>query len=115
MDKENGSKELVEVKEKDFWKKSRKVAKRVGKELIVNVLMLWYCWNDEDTAMWAKATCIGAIAYFISPVDAIPDFLIPLGFVDDAAVIAAALKAVSTQIKPEHRKRAREWVDEFFG
>lgn len=115
MDKKNGNGETPEVQPKNFWKYVKKVAKRAGKELIINALTLWYCWNDEDTAIWAKTTILGALAYFILPTDIIPDFLIPFGFVDDAAVLLAALKAVSTQIKPEHRKRAREWWDEFFG
>ena len=34
-----------------------------------------------------------AIAYFIFPIDAIPDFIIPLGFIDDVAVLAGAARA----------------------
>ncbi|MFJ5713542.1 YkvA family protein [Neobacillus sp. NPDC093127] len=43
-------------------------------------------------------TVIGALLYFVSPLDLIPDFIIGMGFIDDAAVIAYALKKISTEI-----------------
>jgi uncharacterized membrane protein YkvA (DUF1232 family) len=50
---------------------------------------------------------IAALAYFILPVDAIPDFLLGLGFTDDLAVIATAISMMRRHMKPEHRERAR--------
>jgi uncharacterized membrane protein YkvA (DUF1232 family) len=41
---------------------------------------------------------IGAILYFVSPIDVIPDFLVGLGILDDAAVISFTLKKLSTEI-----------------
>lgn len=43
-------------------------------------------------------TVIGALLYFVSPLDLIPDFLLGIGFIDDAAVIGYALKKISTEI-----------------
>ena len=51
---------------------------------------------------------MGAIAYFVTPADAIPDFIVGLGFTDDAAVLMAAISAIGRYLKPEHRARARE-------
>ena len=51
---------------------------------------------------------IGALLYFISPLDLIPDMLPIVGLSDDAAVLAGAIKLVWDQIKPEHRDAARE-------
>jgi uncharacterized membrane protein YkvA (DUF1232 family) len=51
---------------------------------------------------------ISALAYFVLPIDAMPDLVPLMGFTDDAAVIAAALAAVASELKPEHRERARE-------
>jgi uncharacterized membrane protein YkvA (DUF1232 family) len=41
------------------------------------------------------------------PIDAIPDFLPVLGFTDDAAFLAAAIKLVTDHIRPEHRNAAQ--------
>jgi uncharacterized membrane protein YkvA (DUF1232 family) len=54
-----------------------------------------------------KATLVAAIAYFVLPVDAIPDVLPVIGFSDDAAVLAAAIKLVAGNIRPAHRDTAR--------
>ena len=43
-------------------------------------------------------TIIGAILYFVSPLDVVPDFLVGLGILDDAAVITFTLKKLSTEI-----------------
>ena len=40
------------------------------------------------------APIIGAIIYVVSPVDAIPDFILGAGFVDDIAVVGIVLKQV---------------------
>ena len=109
--------EVVEVPQLDeatLWEKIKRTFKRAGREVIKLVLTLLYCMHDSDTPMWAKATIIGALLYFISPVDAVPDFL-PGGYVDDLAVLGAAAVVVAAHIKLEHRARAQEWVDEMFG
>jgi uncharacterized membrane protein YkvA (DUF1232 family) len=54
-----------------------------------------------------QAALLGAIAYFILPFDFIPDMLPVLGFTDDAAVLATALRLVAGHIMPEHRDAAR--------
>jgi uncharacterized membrane protein YkvA (DUF1232 family) len=50
---------------------------------------------------------LGAIAYFILPFDFIPDMLPILGFTDDAAVLATAIRTVASHIRPDHRDAAR--------
>jgi uncharacterized membrane protein YkvA (DUF1232 family) len=54
-----------------------------------------------------QAALLGAIAYFILPFDFVPDVLPILGFTDDAAILATALRMVATHITPEHREAAR--------
>jgi uncharacterized membrane protein YkvA (DUF1232 family) len=51
---------------------------------------------------------LGAVAYFILPIDLVPDMLAGLGFTDDASVIAAAIAAVGRHLQPKHRNLARE-------
>jgi len=45
------------------------------------------------------------------PLDAIPDVLPVLGFTDDAAVLATAIKLVASSIRPEHKEAARDALD----
>jgi uncharacterized membrane protein YkvA (DUF1232 family) len=89
-----------------FWRKLRRVAVHIP--FAEDLLAAYYCAFDHATPLPVKATLIGAIAYFVLPVDAIPDVLPALGFTDDAAVLAAAIKLVAGHIRPEHRDVARD-------
>ena len=66
-----------------------------------------YCAFDRQTPLKVKAVLIGALAYFVLPTDVIPDVLPVIGYTDDAAVLAAAIKLVASHITPEHREAAR--------
>lgn len=72
-----------------------------------DALAAWYCARDPATPPRVRVILISAVAYFVLPIDMIPDLIPLLGFGDDAAVIAAALVAVATELKPEHREKAR--------
>jgi uncharacterized membrane protein YkvA (DUF1232 family) len=71
------------------------------------VLTAHYCAFDHKTPVYVKAILVGAIVYFVVPDHLIPKYVSLIGLADDAAVIALAIKAVSTHIKPEHREAAR--------
>ena len=73
-----------------------------------DLLAAYYCAFDRDTPLPVKATLVGALAYFVLPVDAIPDVLPVIGFTDDAAVLAAAINLVASHITPVHRDAARD-------
>jgi uncharacterized membrane protein YkvA (DUF1232 family) len=87
-----------------FWRKCKRVASQLpfAREL----LAAYYCAFDRNTPLHVKATLIGALAYFVLPTDAVPDFLPVLGFADDAASLAAALRLVAAHVLPEHRTAA---------
>jgi uncharacterized membrane protein YkvA (DUF1232 family) len=97
-----------------FWQKVASVAKTAGRELIEKALIMYYAMMDPDTPVWAKTVLLGALGYFISPIDAIPDAVPLAGYSDDAGAIALALGTVAAHIKPEHREtaknKAREWM-----
>ena len=95
--------------QRSFWRKTRRVAARLP--FAQDLLAAYYCAFDRDTPLQVKATLVAAIAYFVLPLDAIPDALPVLGFTDDAAVLAAAIKLVASSIRPEHKKAAREALD----
>ena len=62
---------------------------------------------DADTPVWAKGIIIGALGYFISPVDAIPDIVPVVGYTDDLGALAIALAAIAAHIKDEHVAKAK--------
>ncbi len=66
-----------------------------------------YCAFDRQTPIHVKAVLVGALAYFVLPADFIPDVLPVIGYTDDAAVLAAAIKLVSSHITPDHREAAK--------
>jgi uncharacterized membrane protein YkvA (DUF1232 family) len=88
-----------------FWIKLKRVAARLP--FVEDLLSAYYCAFDKETPRHVQAALLGAIAYFILPFDFIPDMLPVLGFTDDAAVLATAIRMVATHIKPEHRAAAR--------
>ena len=90
---------------RSFWRKLRRVAASIP--FTEDLLAAYYCAFDRDTPLLVKATLLGALAYFVLPLDAIPDVLPVIGFTDDAAVLATAIKLVASHIRPAHREAAR--------
>ena len=65
----------------------------------------FYCATDSATPLPIRATLMGALAYFILPIDAIPDILLVLGYTDDAAIIDRGLRRGPDA---HHRSASRE-------
>ena len=112
--KDNPNKHAESYSEEKFWDKVKNVVKKAGTELIENAFVLYYCLQDKDTPMWAKSVVIGALGYFISPIDFIPDYIPGVGLTDDAAVIAGAIYTVSQHIKKEHTIKAKKQTANLF-
>jgi uncharacterized membrane protein YkvA (DUF1232 family) len=68
----------------------------------------YFCARDPLTPMKAKAVLFAAAAYFVMPVDMLPDVIAGLGFTDDATVLATALGVVGMHVKDKHRAMARK-------
>lgn len=88
-----------------FWAKFKRVAAKLP--FAEDLLSAYYCAFDRQTPRRVQAALLGAIAYFILPFDFIPDVMPVLGFTDDAAVLATAIRLVAAHITPEHRETAR--------
>jgi uncharacterized membrane protein YkvA (DUF1232 family) len=95
---------------KGFWPKVARVAGKLP--FAEDLLAAYYCAFDRNTPMQVRMILIGALAYFVLPFDAIPDIVPILGFTDDAAMLAAAMKVTLDSIKPEHREAARRKLSE---
>jgi uncharacterized membrane protein YkvA (DUF1232 family) len=91
--------------ERGFWRKLRRVAGQIP--FAEDAVAAFYCTRDPNTPWRVRGILLGALAYFIMPIDVIPDFIAGLGFTDDAAVLALAIRSVANHITPGHRARAR--------
>jgi len=90
---------------REFWAKLKRVATKLP--FVEDLLAAYYCAFDRQTPRHVQAALLGALAYFILPFDVVPDLMPVLGFTDDAAVLATAIRMVASHIKPEHREAAR--------
>jgi uncharacterized membrane protein YkvA (DUF1232 family) len=97
--------ESSRIVEKDFWRKLLKFAGRIP--FAEDLAAGYFCAVDPETPGRVKGILIAALAYFVLPFDAIPDFVAGFGFTDDAAVLAAAMGLASRHMKPHHYSRAR--------
>ncbi len=82
-----------------FLHKLKINALRLGRPAVKQLYALYYLFKSPTTPTRSKMLIVGALMYFLSPIDTIPDLLAPLGFSDDLAVIAlvyAQLKAYMT-------------------
>jgi uncharacterized membrane protein YkvA (DUF1232 family) len=80
-----------------------------------DLLTAYYCVFDRQTPTSVKTILIGALLYFVLPTDAIPDILPVIGYTDDAALLAGAIKVVTDHIRPEHRAAAQRKLAELRG
>lgn len=78
-----------------------KVAKKVGSAILYPVLLLYNLYKSPDTSAKDKMMIIAPLAYFILPIDLIPDAIVGLGFADDGLAVMTALKTLATSMTPE--------------
>jgi len=95
--------------ESGFWGKLRRTLARIP--FVDELLAAYYCATDPATPLRAKAVLYGALAYFVLPIDIVPDFILWLGFTDDAAVLYAAIRTVRAYVTDSHRLQARTAID----
>jgi uncharacterized membrane protein YkvA (DUF1232 family) len=96
-----------------FWRKLRALAARLP--FAEDLIAAHYCAFDRQTPLRVKAALVGALAYFVLPADVIPDVLPLIGYADDAAVLAAAIRLVASHITPDHREAARRTLSRMRG
>lgn len=85
---------------------------RMGRNVIYirKAVTLFYCFRDPETPKFVKAVIAGALGYLILPIDLLPDVVPALGWIDDAAVMALAMKVASRYIKPVHRESGEKFM-----
>ena len=77
---------------------------------------LWFAGKHPRTPWYAKALGVFVVAYALSPIDLIPDFIPVLGYVDDVLLLPVliwlTIKLLPADVVAECRLRADEWVRE---
>lgn len=101
--------------EQGFWNKLRDHARLVGHEVLERALCLYYAARRRDTPAWCRTVIYGALAYFIAPVEAVPDLVPVLGFSDDLGVLVSAVVTVALYIDDAVRAQAREKLAQWLG
>ena len=88
-----------------FRSKLRRVAQKIP--FAEDILAAYFCAVDPATPPRVKLVLLGAIAYFVMPLDFLPDILPLVGYADDAALLLAAVSQVAGSINEAHREQAR--------
>lgn len=99
---------------KGFWNKLSNYAMDAGKEVVRSGLKLYFAAMEKKTPVWAQGVAFAALAYFISPVDAIPDVTPAIGYLDDAGVLATAIVSLRAYITAEVTRQANARLKEWF-
>ena len=101
--------------EASFWEKLKQFALKAGYEVVEKALLLFYALQEERTPKWAKATIMGALGYFITPLDAVIDLTPGIGYTDDLGVLALAVTVVAAYINDTVRERTAQKMSQWFG
>lgn len=88
-----------------FWQTVGKAVRQIP--MMEDVVAGYYCALDPRTPLRVRGILLAALAYFVLPLDAVPDFLAGIGFTDDLAVLTAAIAAIRSNITPAHRQAAK--------
>ncbi len=93
-----------------LWQRIRAWAKTLKRD----GLTLWFASRHPETPWYAKALAVSVVAYALSPIDLIPDFIPILGYVDEVLMLPGliwlALKLTPPNVVEGCRGKADEWM-----
>lgn len=85
-------------------------ARRIKRDAV----MLWFARSHPDTPILAKGICVLTVAYALSPIDLIPDFIPVLGYLDDVVLLPSliwlAVRLLPPHVIQECRAQAEAWM-----
>ena len=116
MESEHDTKEYEQhYNESSFWNKILSMAKKAGLKLIYLALLLYYTLESRNVSKTDKAIIIGALGYFILPLDIIPDYIPFIGYTDDMTILIYAYNRVKSNINDHIREKAKNKLNSIFG
>ncbi len=89
---------------------ARKAARQIP--FMEDVVAGYYCALDPATPAKVRVTAFAALAYFVLPLDAVPDFIIGIGFGDDVTVLLAAIAMLRSHMREDHYQAARDALND---
>ena len=95
--------------------KIKDTAKKAGLKAIYMALLLYYALESPTITVMDKAIIYGALGYFITPIDIVPDILPLIGLTDDIAVLAWAFSRVRHNVTDMTREKAKTKLKIWFG
>ena len=93
------------IVEEGFWAKLLRVAGRIP--FAEDLAAAWFCVTDPTTPGRVRGVLLAALAWFVVPASIMPEFVIVLGFTNEVAVTAIAVRMIRKHLKPRHYIRAR--------
>ena len=90
--------------------------KQRAKQLKTDVPAVFLALGDRKTPWYAKGLALLTVAYALSPIDLIPDFIPVLGYLDDLIIlpvlVALTVKCIPADVFAQYRERAQDlWAD----
>ena len=105
------SETIKEISPKDFWGKIARVPKVAGCEIVEKAVTLYVLLTEGEVPWWLRGSILACLAYFLWPLDAIPDYL-PGGYLDDLAAMVLLLADLHVYVTPSLRQRVQDLLPE---
>ena len=80
----------------NLWAKVEKVGKKLSFTKDIKALFNYF--SDRKIPWYRKSIVVGALVYFIMPIDSIPDIAPLIGYLDDLGVITAVIKYLGSEL-----------------
>ena len=103
-----------EYNEKNFLDKMKRVLKIIGVKGVYMLLILYNTLQRKDIPPKEKSIIIGALGYFLLPLDALPDITPIVGYSDDIFALGMAILKVMPFIDDEIKKKSKEQIKKWF-
>ena len=101
------------------WTETRARLRDWARRIKRNVLALWFSLRHQQTPLPAKVVAALVVAYALSPIDLIPDFIPVLGYLDDVILVPLgvllAMKLIPAPVWTDCQAQAQQWMDEARG
>lgn len=82
--------------DENFWSKIERVGSKLS--FTKDLKALYNYFVDPSISWYRKSIVVGALIYFIVPIDSIPDIAPLIGYLDDLGVITATIKFLGSEL-----------------